>query len=165
MGFHDPFDHFGGRLGRAVEDGAYGSVELVKSARADYDSKGRYQKIRVWILFVFALDVLFTVAFVASSDPGSERFEAWFQPGFPSNMVVIRNLGERSADDVLLILDGRFRSKVATLVPGPTGLQIDTEFRDGVGGSPPDSYLPRRLEIRFGDTVAEVRVVPNRESL
>lgn len=154
------------RIGRVVEHGAYGGAESLRKAKAEYDAKGRFQKLRIWIILIFIVDVVGTVGFVASGDSAAGRFEAWFQPGFPSNMVVVRNLGQRSVDDVMLVLDGQFRTKVATLQPGPTGLQIDTEFRDGIGGSPPDSYLPKRLEIRTADRlVAEVKVVPNRESL
>ena len=121
---------------------------------------GGYAKLRMWIVAAFIADVVLTFGYIAVAGSGgpSAAVEAWFEPSFPSNILVVRNFDTEPIEDVELIVDGRYRAQLSQLMPGPTGLTIDRDFHDGVQATPPATYEPRRLELRTVDDVVQIRI-------
>lgn len=145
-------------LGTARRSG----VEAVKRAKADYDAETRYAKMRIWIVGALVADVVGTLLFVLLASDAPPAIEAWYQPGFPANMVVIRNQSGAAIREVELLIDDRYRAKMDRLIPGPNGLRFNTDFKDRDDRVPPSGYAPKTLEIRARDEVLRLSL-PNRQ--
>lgn len=83
---------------------------------------------------------------------------ATFAEGFPSDLVHVRNLDDAPLDDVVLVIDGRFRTVRAHLPVGTTGFELRREFEDDRGNAPEKGYRPQRLRVVHGGGVAEVEI-------
>jgi hypothetical protein len=113
-------------------------VTLVRAA----DRTGR---LRLAILGALAVDVAVALA-VAVSVATPPRVQAWFQPGFPADLVVIENQGG-ALDGVVLELDGRWVARPGRLEPGVRGFEVTREFRAADGDLPPAEHRPRALRL------------------
>ncbi len=123
-------------------------IEAVKAP------KDRYARFRLMILGVVLVNIL--VSFVLFFSIGRRDVEAdlWFKPGFPNDLVVIRNESGGIMRDVQIVLDGRYRATVRLLKPGVKGLILNSEFFDTSQETPETGYKPRKAEIRHdGDSV------------
>lgn len=140
-----------------IRELAHEMSDALRRAKAGYDAEDRFGKLRVWIIGAFGLDVLLTVAFVFFVGGRALAVDAWYEEGFPSNLIIIQNEGA-PLEDVELRVDGKFTARVRHLEPGPSGLELDREFRDGNDFPPPASYRPRALEIRAGRSTMRIEL-------
>ena len=142
------------RIIEILQDAAKSVLGLFRSTREAYEGASRFGRMRVWILAVFALDVAGVVLFVALSSGRPLDLEVWFQAGFPSNMLVIRNEGSSALEQVELLLDDRYRLKVERLSPGLQGFEVSRAFRDAQDLAPPEDYRPQQVQVTtHGDSV------------
>jgi hypothetical protein len=146
------------RVIEILRDAAKSVLSLFRSTREAYEGASRFGRMRVWILAVFGLDVLGVVLFVALASGRPMDLEVWFQPGFPSNMLVIRNEGASALEDVQLVLDGRYQLSVERLAPGLQGFEVNRAFRDASNLAPPEDYRPEELLVSTGGGTARIPV-------
>lgn len=132
----------------SVVDGLKSIVDLFRSASEAYEGANRFAKIRVWILGVLGLDLLLTLGVLIFVGGRAIDVEVWFEQGFPSNVLIVRNEGSDPLEDVTLVLDGRYSLRAKTIDPGLSAFEVNREFRDGSSETPDYSYRPQRLEIR-----------------
>lgn len=128
-------------LGRAF-------VEGVRAAKESYRAGTRFFKMRVWIVAVVALDLFASFGFVIFSGGQPLHIVVWYQPGFPSNMLVVKNEGGRALKDVTLLLDNRYIFKAEQLDNGVNGFEVNHVFHDSNDLTPSDTYRPHEVEIR-----------------
>lgn len=145
-------------LAENIREAVASIASMLRSGKDAYEGASRFARMRLWAIAVFGADVLLVVLFVALSGGRPLDLEVWFQPGFPSNMVVFRNEGREALKDVELVLDGRFRLKVNKLPTGLRGFELNRDFRDATNAAPPDGYRPRVVEVRTPDDAAEIEV-------
>jgi hypothetical protein len=134
-------------------DSAFG---FVKSTKETYEGQSRFMKMRIWIVAVLAIDAMVTLGFVFVAG-GHPNVVAWYQPGFPANMLVVRNEGGY-LKDATLVLDNRYTYAVERIDKGLNGFDVNHAFRDKDDFTPPESYRPRELEIRVKNDAVKVLV-------
>ncbi|MBI4817162.1 MAG: hypothetical protein HY791_12945 [Deltaproteobacteria bacterium] len=137
--------------GSRARDAFLSLVSLVRRAKADYDSEGRFAKLRIQIVALFALNLVAAGVVAFASRDLTLRLDAWWQIGFPSNLIVVQNLSDRPVRDVTMVLDGRYTAHVAVLKPGSNGLEIEKEFLDAKKFAPLKDEPPKLLEIQTVD--------------
>ncbi len=124
---------------------------LFKQTREAYDGANRFARMRIWLVGAFAADVLLTLMVVLSSGADLEA-DAWFKPGFPSDLIVVRN--EEPLSDVVITLDGRWVHRKSYLAPGVRGLDVRDDFRDDAEARPEPGYRPKVIQISAdGDSI------------
>lgn len=126
-------------------------LDAVRGAKAGYDAGNKYAKMRFWIFGLFGLDVVLTLLAVLVVAGPSLSVTAWYEEGFPSNLVVIQNNG-RVLSDVAVVMDGKYTAQIEELEAGATGLEIDRQFRGPSDTAPERTYKPRSVEIRAGSS-------------
>ncbi len=126
-------------------------LDAVRGAKAGYDAGNKYAKLRFWIFGLFGLDVVLTLLAVLVVAGPSLNVTAWYEEGFPSNLVVIQNNG-RVLSDVAVVMDGKYTAQIEELEAGATGLEIDRQFRGPSDTAPERTYKPRSVEIRAGSS-------------
>ena len=126
-------------------------LDAVRGAKAGYDAGNKYAKLRFWIFGLFGLDVVLTLLAVLVVAGPSLSVTAWYEEGFPSNLVVIQNNG-RVLSDVAVVMDGKYTAQIEELEAGATGLEIDRQFRGPSDTAPERTYKPRSVEIRAGSS-------------
>ena len=132
-------------------------LDAVRGAKAGYDAGNKYAKLRlrdgelVQIFGLFGLDVVLTLLAVLVVAGPSLNVTAWYEEGFPSNLVVIQNNG-RVLSDVAVVMDGKYTAQIEELEAGATGLEIDRQFRGPSDTAPERTYKPRSVEIRAGSS-------------
>ena len=90
---------------------------------------------------------------------GSKSFlHAQFEPGFPSDMLVVRHKGRRDLRNVLLELDGRFIHRVPVLRKGTVAFEVPGFFEDEQRRSPGKGFRPHRLRVVHATVVEEIEV-------
>jgi hypothetical protein len=136
-------------------DAAFGFIRATKES---YDAGTRFMKMRVWIVAILLVDLAVTVGFVFFIGGQPLNLSVWYQPGFPSNMLVVKNEGGRPLKDVTLILDNRYSAVVDKIDRGPNGFELNHVFRDKDDFAPPDSYKPAQVEIRVDRDVVRVPI-------
>jgi hypothetical protein len=122
---------------------------FIRQTRDTYEAGTRFMRMRVWIVALLLIDVFATVAFLIFSGIRTFDVDVWFEPGFPSNMLVVRNQ-ESPVSNAILVLDERYRLSVERIDVGVNGYEVNRAFRDSSDASPPDSYKPQKLVIKFG---------------
>ncbi|MEM1022243.1 MAG: hypothetical protein AAGD10_19685 [Myxococcota bacterium] len=133
-------ESIGDALWDRVQDG-------VTDARQAYAGANRWARMRIWVLVILGLDAVLTVVGVLAFS-ASPRVEAWFEPGFPHDMVIVRNLDDSPLRDVVLLIDGRFRHRVDKIpAEGSSGFDLVRDFADGTGRGPDDGYVPQTLVV------------------
>lgn len=136
---------------REFLDSAFG---FFRQQKETYDGGSRFLKMRVWIVGILALDVVLTLAFVLLSGGRSLDVVVWYKPGFPANMLVVKNETGDVLEDVKLVLDGRYAHQVDRIDRGLNGFDVNQLFRDASDGTPPDTYRPSQLQLVIdGDPV------------
>src|SRR5947209_5716686 len=136
-------------------DAAFGFVRATKES---YDTGTRFLKMRVWIVALLAIDLLATLGFVFFVGGQPMNLIVWYQPGFPSNMLVVRNDGGSALKDVTLVLDNKYTATVERIDKGPNGFEVNHVFRDKEDFAPPDSYRPAQVEIRIKADVVRLPI-------
>lgn len=126
-------------------------LDAVRGAKAGYDAGNKYAKMRFWIFGLFGLDVVLTLLAVLVVAGPSLSVTAWYEEGFPSNLVVIQNNG-RVLSDVAVVMDGKYTAQIEELEAGATGLEIDRQFRGPSDTAPERTYKPHSVEIRAGSS-------------
>lgn len=122
---------------------------VFRATRESYAAGSRFAKMRVWIIAILALDAILTVTYVIQSGAKPLDVVVWFEPGFPANMLVLRNEGGEPLEDVTLILDRKYELEVERIEEGLNGYEVNRAFRDREDLGPPESYAPKELEIRI----------------
>lgn len=134
-------------------------ADLVR-IRLNYAAGSPAFKMRIWIVSAFSVDVAATLLFFIIG--GSSRalsVEAWYQQGFPSNLIVVRNVGARELKHIDMLLDSHYRAQIEAIGPGAaSGLEIDRAFVDEEQLGPPASYTPKRLRIHSGAHAVEIQL-------
>jgi hypothetical protein len=144
---------------RVVKAGAERVGSAIQELHTRYKSEGRFNQMRIWVIAAVILDALLTSAFVMSSGSSNPlRIDAWYQKGFPSNLVVIRNDSKRELIDVELEIDGRYHANVDHLTLGANGFSIDQQFLDAQQHAPPAEYRPSTLTVRAGRDEVDIRL-------
>ena len=146
------------RFKELLVDGLRSIADLFRSTKEAYEGANRFARLRIWILGIFTIDVLATLIFVFSVGGRAIDLEVWFEQGFPSNMLVVRNEEGAPLKDVLLLLDNRYRLEVKLLKPGLQGFEVNRQFRDAEELTPSEDYRPRRLEVRAGGAKMQIAV-------
>src|SRR5438874_2175982 len=134
-------------------DAAFG---FVRSTKESYETGTRFMKMRVWIVALLAVDMLATLGFVLLPGGTPLNLVVWYQPGFPSNLLVVKNEGGSALKDVTLILDNRYTATVERIDKGPNGFEVNHVFRDKDDFAPPDTYKPAQLEIHIAKDVVKL---------
>ncbi|MBK8010963.1 MAG: hypothetical protein IPK13_06405 [Deltaproteobacteria bacterium] len=139
---------------RRLREAQDGVLSLVRQTHEAYAGAGRFARMRGAVVGLLGLDVVAVVVgvLVASMQGGPFALEAWFEPSFPSNMIVIRN-NEGPLEAVTLTLDDRYRLDVPTMARGLAGFEVERAFKDEAGKRPDASFRPSALEIRVLDSV------------
>lgn len=132
-------------------------IDALRRLKAGYEAEDRFSKMRIWVIGAVGADVVLTLLFVVLASGPSLDVRAWYEEGFPSNLIVVQNRGE-VLRDVELVVDGKYRARMPSLAPGPTGLEIDREFRDALDFPPAGTYKPTQLEIRAGGSEVELEL-------
>lgn len=142
---------------RRLREAQEGLLSLVRQTHEAYAGAGRFTRMRGAVVGLLGLDVAVVVVgvLVASMHAGPFALEAWFEPSFPSNMIVIRN-NDGPLESVTLTLDNRYRLDVPTMARGLAGFEVERQFRDEAGSRPDASFRPSALEIRVLDEVMRV---------
>jgi hypothetical protein len=135
------------------------AIETGTSRASPAAAPRRFGRGRAGLIALFVLDVVLSVAWVVHATGPASELEAWYQAGFPSNLVVLTNHTDAPMRDLEVVLDGRFLLKIRALMPGPTGFQIDREFRDARRRRPDAGYKPQSARVTVGDDVYELLVV------
>lgn len=118
----------------------------------------KYAQMRrlVWAAMVLnavvALGVAITV--VAIRPTLSARFE----PGFPSDMLLVKNGTGARLEEVVLELDQRWVARVRRLEPGVRGFELKHAFEDVSEARPPNGYVPRSLTVSHSEGSATIEV-------
>lgn len=146
------------RLKTGVHDLQERGVASVRSAKAQYDASGRFAQMRFWILVLFFLDLSGTVGYVVGAAQGAAAYHAWFQRGFPADMVVVDNATAEVVEDVVIVLDGRWRLRLKRLEVGPNGFEISRDFRDASNQAPAADYKPRQVVLHVDRDAHELTV-------
>jgi hypothetical protein len=128
-------------------------VGLWEDVREAYGEADRYARMRLWVVAFVAVDALCTVGFLWASS-GRPALEVWYEVGFPSNMLILRNRDDDPLRGVQILLDGRYGLQAEEIpADSVTGFEIDREFRDREGRTPGAQYRPRTARItRDGKT-------------
>jgi hypothetical protein len=124
---------------------------FIRQTKETYDAGSRFMRMRVWIFSLLGADVLVTIMFVLFSGGRALDVDVWFEPGFPANILVVRNEEGDPLPNATLVLDGRYRLTVDQIERGANGYEVNRVFRDSQDASPPDSYKPQQLEIWVDD--------------
>lgn len=152
------------RLSEFAHDAAGSLTGALNSTREAYDGASRFARMRLWVLGVFVVDVLAVVLYLSLTGGRPMDLQVWFQPGFPSNMIVFRNEGSEPLTEVQLLLDGQYGLKVTSLPTGLRGFEVSRDFRDPTDRPPPEGYRPQMVRvITSGDTEdipVESRITP-----
>lgn len=122
-------------------------VRTLRELKGSYDREDRFSKMRIWIIGAVGFDVVLTLILVLFGMGPALDVKAWYEEGFPSNLIVVQNQGDPLIN-VEVVVDEKYRARLPRLEVGATGLEIDREFRDGLDFPPPATYQPRELEIR-----------------
>ena len=123
--------------------------------RGGFGEGSRHSKKRVLALGIFGIDVIASAFYVFIATRQPIDIQAWFEPGFPSNMVVLRNNEDGALEDVTLVLDLRYSMSLTELEPGISGLEVNREFRDNQNKAPKEDYRPERLIVHVdGNSVS-----------
>ncbi len=146
------------KLKERLTDGMDSLQSTVRTTKDAYDGASRFTRMRIWIGTVLAADVLLTFLFVGVVGSQAMALEVWFEPGFPSNLLVVRNQGNDVLEDVFLVLDDRYTLRVPRLDPGPNGFEINREFHDKDDFGPPDDYMPSSLEVVSSNDKMHIQV-------
>ncbi|MGF1511714.1 MAG: hypothetical protein ACFB9M_19635 [Myxococcota bacterium] len=131
-------EHAGDALWSRVKDAA-------TDAKDAYENADRFARQRLYIAAALGVDVVLTFLLVwfLSASPSTE---VWFEEGFPSNLLLIRNLSNSTIEEVRVILDDRYEFEGGELLPNQIkGLEVEREFRDALGRRPDDRYRPRTV--------------------
>ena len=143
---------------KLLSEGVAGALGAARNAREHHEGATRFARMRMGILGVLGLDVVATIAFVVlSQHSGPFDVEVWLERGFPSDMLVIRNLDRDPIEKVTLVLDDRYRLDTEAVAPGTRGFEVYRDFRDSNDARPEEPYVPTRLEIRAD---GETMIVP-----
>jgi hypothetical protein len=139
--------------------------QRIEELKQRYRDSGRFNQMRLWVVVAFVLDALLSGAVVLGTTRVTIRAEAWFQKGFPSNLIVVRQLDSRGFEDVEIVLDGgRYKGHVDRITPGANGFALDQQFFDAKESPPPNDYVPRRLTIRVqGGRQLDLEIGPPRD--
>jgi len=152
------------RLTEFVQDVVGSLSGALRSSREAYEGASRFARLRLWVLSVFAADVIAVVLYLALTGGRPMDLQVWFQPGFPSNMIVFRNEGSEPLLNVKLVLDGKYHLEVMSLPQGLRGFEVSRDFRDPGDRAPPETYRPSQVQVSTaGDTVqiqVESRTTP-----
>lgn len=132
----------------SVVDGLRSVVDLFRSASEAYEGANRFAKLRIWILGVLVFDLLLTLGAVVFVGGKPIDVEVWFEQGFPSNVLIVRNEGSDPLEDVTMVLDGRYSLTAKSIDTGLSAFEVNREFRDSKQVAPDYSYRPEQIEIR-----------------
>jgi hypothetical protein len=158
-GDQDPVEREESGAVRAVKAGAVRVGSAIQDLHLKYKSEGRFNQMRIWVVAAVIADALLTSAFVVSSGGSNPlKIDGWFQKGFPSNLVVIRNDSKTELVDVELEIDGRYRAKVDHITLGANGFPIDQQFLDAQHHAPPAEYRPSTLTVHAGKDQVDIRL-------
>ncbi len=146
------------RLSELANVAAETFSDAFETTREAYDGASRFARLRLLVLGVFGLDVIAVILFMAMSGGRPLDLEVWFQPGFPSNMLVFRNEGGEPLKDVHLVLDGKFSLQVLSLPTGLRGFEVSREFRDATDMAPDEGYRPRLVRVTTSDEAVDIRI-------
>ncbi|MEL6185431.1 MAG: hypothetical protein AAFU79_12480, partial [Myxococcota bacterium] len=88
-------------------------------------------------------------------------WSAHYRPGFPQNMLMVKNGSGRVAREVELVLDGRWYYRPGDLSPGAHGFPLRQVFESEDNAQFPSGYVPRQLLIvyRGGSEDLEVKAL------
>lgn len=114
------------------------------------------------IVILAAANLVLAVAIAVGLWLTEPILSARFDPGFPADLVVVRNLGSRPMDAVVLTLDGRYVHRLGHLPAGPQVPVVLDEFVDQGSYSPVEGYVPHRLEVRHAGGVEAVLIEADR---
>lgn len=131
---------------------------IFESDKGSDEDASRLARMRIGFLAMFAVDVIAVAAFVLMSGGRPLDLEVWFQPGFPSNMIVFRNEGSEPLRNVRLRLDNQYSLQVDALPPGLRGFELNRDFRDGANQPPPDAYRPLMVHVATDGDQADIPV-------
>lgn len=136
------------RIATLFVEAARSVLLLARSTREAYDGATRFARMRVWILAILAADVCLVALLAARIGSTPLDLEVWYEPGFPSNLLIVRNQEKAALSPVTLVLDGRYELRLERLEPGVRGFEVSREFRDAQQRVPADDYRPATVEVR-----------------
>jgi hypothetical protein len=132
--------------------------DAASDAKTSYEDASIFGRWRLLVAAVVLADVLLTAGgvWLLSGGPGAE---VWFEEGFPSNMLILRNYDASPLRDVRIVLDGRFVHEVEEIAGDATiGFELDREFRDEAGHPPDDDYRPRSVQLQHRRRTVTLRL-------
>lgn len=143
--------------GREILEQAWERIHgLAQDVREAYQEANRFARMRLWVAAFVVLDALVTVGFVAASGGGPD-LEIWYEVGFPSNMIIVRNHDGYPVKNLQILLDNQYELTVEEIAAeSVAGFEIDREFRDPEGRTPDAQYVPRTARLTRGGS-SEVR--------
>lgn len=106
-------------------------------------------------------NVVLAVALFAFIELSRPSLSARYEPGFPSNMLIVKNTGARLVD-VRLVIDGRFVHRTRALDPGVHGFEVQRAFEDDLEARPEAHYVPERLRVEHAAGAQEILVAQRR---
>lgn len=118
----------------------------------------RFTRARTLIVGAMILNAVLALSVSLGIFLARTSWSARYEPGFPSDMLVLKNAGGDKLREVRLVLDGRFTHRVRALGPGVHGFEIQRAFEDAQENRPPSGYIPRELVILHARGVEEMKV-------
>lgn len=111
--------------------------------------EGRFRAYRGAILAGVVVNAVVALSLAAGMYLARTTWSAHYRPGFPLDMLMVKNGSGRVASDVELVLDGRWIYRPGDLSPGAHGFPLRQVFEDAESERFPTGYVPRRLHIAY----------------
>lgn len=129
------------------------------------DQEAVLDRVRRWIVIAMVVNVFLAGGLALAIELSRTSLSARYEPGFPSDMLMVKNGGEQRLFDVVLEIDGRYLHQVRSLRPGVHGFEVQRAFEDRQENRPAAGYVPRLLKVmhRGGQETIEV-VSPGRRA-
>ena len=148
-------------LSNLIDDLVQSVQGIFQKSKDAYEGSGRFQKWRLWVIGALVLDVALVGVVFAAIGLSTVDLEAWYQPSFPSNLVIVRNNGA-ALGPATIVLDGVYRLEGAKLEPGVNGFELERRFRNSKEEHPSASYQPSRLRLTVDGNDVEIEVRSHR---
>ena len=135
-------------------DDLWDSLKAVfRRSKDAYDGSGRFARWRLWVMAALLADVGIAVAVFIVVGLQALQLDAWYQPSFPSDLVIVRNQGE-ALGPTEIVLDGQYTLQTESIDRGVNAFEVERRFRNAKSERPQPAYRPKKMVLQTaGDRV------------
>ncbi len=131
--------------------------DVFQSSKERYEGSSRFGRWRIWVLMALILDFAVVAGLFVFLGLRAIDVEAWYQPAFPSNLVILENSGSKLGPTEI-VLDERYTLTAEEIPRGVNGFELERRFRDSSDARPSASYHPQRMRVTTNGESIEVEV-------